>query len=82
MIQVIWDIYIRDPKVFMQKSREILGAHADKWMPKPMREIDQRWGNNSIACKNIVQGLYITNDEGDCFWVLFFKELASYYNGW
>ena len=82
MIQVIWDIYIRDPKVFMQKSKEILGSHAEKWMPKPMREIDTRWGSNGRACENIIEGLYITNEDGHCFWVLLFKELASYYNDW
>ena len=47
-----------------------------------MREIDTRWGSNGRACENFIQGLYITNDEGYCFWVLLFKELASFYNDW
>ena len=82
MIQVIWDIYIREPKVFMEKLRKILGAHANKWMPKPMHEINTRWASNGLACENIIQGLYILNKDRDCFWVLLFKELASYYNDW
>ena len=75
-------MYIRDPTTYMNKAKEILGDHANCWMPKPMREINTRWGSNCKACKNILEGLYIVNDDRDSFWVLFFKEMASFYNDW
>ena len=82
IIHVNWDMYIRDPTTYMNKAKEILGDHANCWMPKPMREINTRWGSNCKACKNILEGLYIVNDDRDSFWVLFFKEMASIYNEW
>jgi len=64
----------------MRTAAKILGPHAKEWMPKPMREINTRWGSNARACKNILEGFYIRNEDGDCFWVLLFKELSTYYN--
>ena len=66
----------------MNKAKEILGEHASCWMHKPMREFNTRWGSNCKARKNILNGFYIVNDNRDCFWVLFFKEIASFYNVW
>jgi len=47
-----------------------------------MREIDTRWGSNGRACKNLLEGIYITNADGHSFWVLLFKEMSTYYNDW
>ena len=82
MIQADWDIYIRDTRTYMRLAAKILGDKAKDWMPHPMRELNTRWGSNCKACKNLLQGMYITNLDGDCFWVLLYKELASYYNDW
>ena len=66
----------------MMIAKMILGDHSKVWMPKPSRELDTRWGSNGKACKNILEGLHITNENGDSFWVLLFKELASFQNDW
>jgi len=66
----------------MRLAAKILGDKAKECMPHPMRELNTRWGSNCKACKNLLQGMYITNLDGDCFWVLLYKELASYYNDW
>ena len=81
-IQANWDVYIRDPNVCMRLAAKILGQCAAKWMPKPRREIDTRWGANAKSCKNILEGFCVKNEDGDCFWVLLFKELSTHCNDW
>ena len=51
-------------------------------MPKPMRELNQRWGSNGRASKNILEGFNIVNQDGVCFWVLLLRELQSQTEGW
>ena len=80
MMQVNWDIYIRDPQVYRSKAREILGPHAKLWMPKPARELDPHRGQNCRGCGNMIEGLRIVNEDGECFWILLFNGVASHYS--
>jgi hypothetical protein len=70
------------PQQFNSTSRKILGEHAKIWMPKPMREVNQRWDLNGRASKNILEGFNIVNQDGVCFWVLLLRELQSQAEGW
>lgn len=80
MIQAIWNIYTRDPSLFMGKAKRILGPAWKHWRPKPTKERDTRFGSNGEAWDNILGGFYVVNQEGVNFWVLLFMELRDYYS--
>ena len=81
MMQCIWNIYVRQPALFMRIANEILdkieGTEQYKtWKPSPKKERDTRWLTNGRNAEQILIGYYIQDENGTPFWVLLAERLA------
>lgn len=80
-IQNLADIFCRDPITIKDLFYQILGAVlvAILGLPHLLKERDARWMSNSRAAKEILKYLYVQDEEGTSFWVIFCREIQLLY---